>query len=1303
MILRPGWSRPSLVTLALLFMAVLPGQRGEAQAVSSSGVAIDFCEKRLTITKAGDGDGLVGSSPGGIGCGPSCTASFLFLSQVTLTATPSPPSSFTSWGGACTGTAPTCTVTMDRAQSVTATFSRPCITVGPSLSLPSDRQVVGSLSVSFSWQTAAEASFYDLVLDTNPSPSTIRVSNLVQPLLENNVSCSVANLQPRTTYYWKVVARKAGACPGVSSAVWSFSTPDVCEAPKGLQLDAPADAATGVSKPAQLSWTAATDASRYYLFFGTTNPPAYLDSTTATSYAVPNVVGGGLYYWQVAAVAGCDSTKTSTSPVRSFRLGGACVAPESFQLATPAQGEFVEPQGVLLGWQESKNASSYDLYFGVLQSPPLFQSGITQERFLLPPLEPGLTYYWKVVATSSCDTRLSYASAVQSFRVTPKCSGPKTVPEFTFDPPGELAAGQTYVLAWLSVDGGAGSGYVVERSTSQDFSTILDSQSVSTNFTTFVAPSPGSYYHRVRAVAGCDPALQSANSRSLKVTVGNSRPAVVFSVTPKPVVIRLGDKPENYKTSFTLENITDKPIAMSLVHTVLLGQTERVFFAIADPLPEGPVITLKPGEPRSFDIRFYPMESSLPQSLEALIFTDARDLSNRLPVVPYSYVNLKIGAEVSETAPVFLFGNRQTDVVFFPGVTGSDVGRPPLSVTLKNPGSTPMDLAAEIGPDVWLRVGPGWNSTPLAAGETRTLNLFTDRASEPESSPYPRYTYLTVKSRTGLSARLLVQDNKAPETGELRKALDGSVRTSIIPYVVGGAQSGDSHASRVKLGNLGSSSLRADLYFTPSGSDGGNPASVRTAAVEVPPNSLVNLTDPLTQLFLLAGEARGNLEVRVPPERTGSLAVSSDIERPAARGGSTGFSVPVVARGAGIRAGALASLGPIRTVGPFESRVILTETTGVDGANVKLTLWNPDGERLGETERPVPRYGTVIVDVRDAFGSENRILGGRLDLEVLHGLGTVTGLALDVDTSTGLQSAHSARIPRAGGQPSGSKRGGRASSRFETYVIPSIVSGLLKHTGAATSPRSHLFVSELTFENPNSTDVRFSLRLLDSGAGAGDAVTRQQSISVSPRQSVRRTLSELFGTNPAAPMQGPLFIDVEGGGILRGTVFTGTDGSATELPLINASSEFLTGKKSARVLFFDGLEQSLFEISPNVWSEAVRGTRWNLTLTEVEGRAVTVRVSLRDNNNPNLPLRSRELTLKPYERRQLATVFRELEMNENVRRKERTNVRCIVEYLSGDGMVAAMTTKIDNSTGQSTNYILAPGAPLDGGGCPICF
>jgi len=77
----------------------------------------------LTVALAGTGTGTVSSSPAGISCGGDCAESYAGGTPVTVTAAPAAGSVFSGWsGGGCSGTGQ-CTVTMNAATSVTATFS----------------------------------------------------------------------------------------------------------------------------------------------------------------------------------------------------------------------------------------------------------------------------------------------------------------------------------------------------------------------------------------------------------------------------------------------------------------------------------------------------------------------------------------------------------------------------------------------------------------------------------------------------------------------------------------------------------------------------------------------------------------------------------------------------------------------------------------------------------------------------------------------------------------------------------------------------------------------------------------------------------------------------------------------------------------------------------------------------------------------------------------------------------------------------------------------------------------------------
>jgi len=77
----------------------------------------------LIITRAGNGGGTVTSAPPGVDCGSICQATFTPGTEVTLQASASPGSYFTGWsGGGCSGTDPSCTVTLSANTNVDATF-----------------------------------------------------------------------------------------------------------------------------------------------------------------------------------------------------------------------------------------------------------------------------------------------------------------------------------------------------------------------------------------------------------------------------------------------------------------------------------------------------------------------------------------------------------------------------------------------------------------------------------------------------------------------------------------------------------------------------------------------------------------------------------------------------------------------------------------------------------------------------------------------------------------------------------------------------------------------------------------------------------------------------------------------------------------------------------------------------------------------------------------------------------------------------------------------------------------------------
>jgi hypothetical protein len=85
----------------------------------------------LLVSRGGNGAGAVSSTStppnpvtvGEIDCGASCSSTYAVGTVVTLTATPAVGSNFTAWTGCDSVSGATCTVTMNAARSVAATFT----------------------------------------------------------------------------------------------------------------------------------------------------------------------------------------------------------------------------------------------------------------------------------------------------------------------------------------------------------------------------------------------------------------------------------------------------------------------------------------------------------------------------------------------------------------------------------------------------------------------------------------------------------------------------------------------------------------------------------------------------------------------------------------------------------------------------------------------------------------------------------------------------------------------------------------------------------------------------------------------------------------------------------------------------------------------------------------------------------------------------------------------------------------------------------------------------------------------------
>lgn len=119
---------PARLAAALLLLLSLASCGGDGGSGGDGGAVT--VEHELDVTVDGDGTppltgvGRVTSQPAGVDCTVGiCRARFEAGTRVTLSAAPASGQRFTGWSGACSGTTPTCEVTLSAARSVRATFT----------------------------------------------------------------------------------------------------------------------------------------------------------------------------------------------------------------------------------------------------------------------------------------------------------------------------------------------------------------------------------------------------------------------------------------------------------------------------------------------------------------------------------------------------------------------------------------------------------------------------------------------------------------------------------------------------------------------------------------------------------------------------------------------------------------------------------------------------------------------------------------------------------------------------------------------------------------------------------------------------------------------------------------------------------------------------------------------------------------------------------------------------------------------------------------------------------------------------
>jgi len=234
------------------------------------------------------------------------------------------------------------------------------------------------ITTDLSWTAGSGATSHDVYFGTPTSP----------PFIQNQAGTTydTGTMAYNTTYYWRIDEKNAaGTTTGV---VWSFTT--VVAPPGQASNPSPANGATSVAITTDLSWTAGSGATSHDVYFGTASPGTFRGNQAGTTYDTGTMTNNTTYYWRIDEK---NAGGTTTGIVWSFTT--IVNPPGQASNPSPANGATGVSTGVDITWTAGSGATSHDVYFGSITSPPFIQNQ-TATTYDPGTLVAGTSYYWRI-------------------------------------------------------------------------------------------------------------------------------------------------------------------------------------------------------------------------------------------------------------------------------------------------------------------------------------------------------------------------------------------------------------------------------------------------------------------------------------------------------------------------------------------------------------------------------------------------------------------------------------------------------------------------------------------------------------------------------------------------------------------------------------------------------------------------------------------------------------------------------------------------------------------------------------------
>jgi hypothetical protein len=368
----------------------------------------------------------VSSSPAGIDCGSTCSASFDYNTAVTLTAAAATGSTFTRWSGSgCSGTG-SCTVTMNGTKSVTATFTSLPPPSVPTLVSPANKALVTDYTPRLDWNASsvpAETTFdyYQVQVATDVA-FTLIVAEAEADGVANSEFTPASDLTSNTTHYWRVRSYNTYGKFSAWSLVRTFRT--ALPAPDSLNADGTFQNLRPVftwnmpayPPPEPTGYTVQVSKNSTFTLIVHTGTAATM-SYIPTADLPRNLT---LLYWRVRANGA--NGPSAWSNFGTFTTGNPPGIPA---LVLPANNALVTTLSPTLDWnQPNLMGGTFKSYRAQVATDATFTSVVRDSTITIlanhswivdPALDPNTKYYWRVQACNIID-ECSAWSLVRYFR-----------------------------------------------------------------------------------------------------------------------------------------------------------------------------------------------------------------------------------------------------------------------------------------------------------------------------------------------------------------------------------------------------------------------------------------------------------------------------------------------------------------------------------------------------------------------------------------------------------------------------------------------------------------------------------------------------------------------------------------------------------------------------------------------------------------------------------------------------------------------------------------------------------------------